>query len=109
MENNWNSKRFVLFPASAFMAVLLAAMLIHSAGAAPSGDKMFAASCVACHPGGKNIIDPKKPIIGSKKLANKDSFKALLSKASGSMPSFANIAKDDPAVTALYSYVKSLK
>ncbi len=80
-----------------------------SALAAPSGDKIFAANCQACHAGGKNMIDPKKPIIGSKKLATKETFKAFLSRAQGTMPAFNKIADNDEALTALHTYVKTLK
>ena len=81
----------------------------NSALAAPAGDKIFTINCSGCHAGGKNMIDPKKPIFGSQKLANIKVFKELLEKAQGAMPDFEKIAKNDEALKALYAYVKELK
>lgn len=83
--------------------------LSNFAVAAPSGDKIFNANCAACHMGGKNMVDPKKPIIGSKVIATKESLKAYLSKQQGTMPPFPKIAENDEALTALHTYLKSLK
>ncbi|MBI4532952.1 MAG: c-type cytochrome [Candidatus Melainabacteria bacterium] len=111
MKKNWKSIRLLLLLTigGIIATVLLEAISIDVAAAAPSGDKIFTANCAACHMGGKNIIDPKKPVVGSKKLASKDLFKALLSKSTGGMPAFSKIAENDAALEALYAYVKSLK
>ena len=55
------------------------------------------------------MIDPHKPVIGSKKLASIKVFKELLEKAQGAMPAFEKIANNDEALKALYAYVKGLK
>lgn len=77
--------------------------------AAPSGEKIFASNCAACHLNGKNSIDPKKPVIGSKKLASLESFKTLLTKQNGMMPPFPKISDNAEALQALYTYAKNLK
>jgi cytochrome c6 len=73
------------------------------------GEKLFSNNCASCHAGGKNTIDPKKPVIGSKKLASKAAFKSFLEVQNGMMPPFKGIAAKDEALTALYTYVKTLK
>ena len=73
------------------------------------GDKLFAATCVACHKDGHNILNPKKPIIGSAKLASKQAFKAYLLKPTGVMQPAPAIANNDADLSALYSYCKGLK
>ena len=73
------------------------------------GEKLYSNNCAACHSGGKNSIDPKKPVIGSKKLASKAAFKSFLEVQNGMMPAFKAIAAKDEALTSLYDYVKSLK
>jgi cytochrome c6 len=87
----------------------LASLSTHKALAASSGEKLFTANCAACHANGGNIVDPKKPLKGSQKLASKEVFKDLLKKPVGAMPAFANIADSDADLTALYNYCKSLK
>lgn len=73
------------------------------------GEKLYNNNCAACHSGGKNNIEPKKPVIGSKKLATKASFKSFLEVQNGMMPPFKAIAAKDEALSSLYSYVKTLK
>lgn len=80
-----------------------------SVRAAPNGSDIFKNNCAACHANGGNIVDPKKPLKGSKKLARKTAFKELLSKPVGAMPAFPKIVEDDPSLSALYEYCKSLK
>jgi mono/diheme cytochrome c family protein len=80
-----------------------------SVTAAPNGADIFKNNCAACHANGGNIVDPKKPLKGSKKLATKAVFKDLLSKSAGAMPAFPKIVEDDPSLSALYEYCKSLK
>lgn len=80
-----------------------------SVAATPNGADIFKNNCAACHANGGNIVDPKKPVKGSKKLATKAVFKDLLSKPAGAMPAFPKIVEDDPSLSALYDYCKSLK
>lgn len=101
--------RFAYYTLVMMVVVWLGTMVIDTAKAAPSGEKIFTANCAGCHMGGKNLIDPKKPVIGSKKLASKGTFKALLNSTIGGMPSFPKISGNDEALEALYVYVKGLK
>jgi mono/diheme cytochrome c family protein len=77
--------------------------------AAPNGEAVFKNNCAGCHTGGKNDLDPKKPIIGSKKLKSVGDFKEFISKGAGNMPPQTEVVKDDQAVRALFTYCKSLK
>ena len=79
------------------------------ATAATTGDKLYTANCAACHQDGQNLMNPKKPVIGSTKLENKQSFKSFLLKPTGAMTPYPAIANNDADVTALYNYCKSLK
>lgn len=91
------------------VSMFVGVMRHDTAIAAPSGEQLFKNNCASCHTDGGNIVDPKKPVKGSKKLASKATFKELLGKATGVMPAFPQIANDDPSLSALYSYCKSLK
>ena len=77
--------------------------------AAADGKQLFSKNCAGCHANGKNTMNPKFPIIGSKKLESKDSFKAFITKPVPPMPSFAKLAGNDEDLTALYDYCKTLK
>lgn len=79
------------------------------ASAAPDGSKIFAENCASCHLNGGNIVDPKKPVKGSKSLASKQALKDLLLKSQGAMAPFPKIANSDPDLSALYDYCKSMK
>jgi len=99
----------------AVLAVILTAFAglvsLHTPKAigAPSGEQLFRNNCAACHAGGGNIVDPKKPLKGSKKLTSKDTLSAYLLKPTGSMAPFPKIVGDAPALEALYQYCKTLK
>lgn len=73
------------------------------------GERLYNNNCASCHAGGKNSIDAKKPVIGSKKLASKAVFKSFLEVKNGLMPPFKAIAAKDDALMALYDYAKTLK
>ena len=77
--------------------------------AAPNGEQIFKENCASCHTGGGNLIDPKKPVKGSAKLASLGKFKDYLVKPSGSMPASPKIANDAATLDALYKYCKTLK
>lgn len=107
-------KRAVVASLAVVVSIVITGMFVSvskqgTAIAAPNGEQLFKNNCASCHADGGNIVDPKKPVKGSKKLASKATFKELLSKATGIMPAFPQIAKDDPSLSALYSYCKSLK
>src|SRR5579884_187050 len=90
-------------------ALLAANVTSGSAFGAANGEQIFKENCAACHANGGNIVDPKKPLKGSAKLASKDSFKAYLLKPSGAMQPFPKIANNAGDLEALYTYCKSLK
>jgi cytochrome c6 len=92
-----------------YLAVATLSIAVPHADAAPDGAKIFTANCAVCHAGGKNIMDPKKPIIGSKAMASAETFKAFLSKQNGKMPAYPKIVANEEALKALHTYLKTLK
>ncbi|SRR5579875_2301396 len=97
--------------ASVVMAAALPVLMPGGASAGPgeTGEQIFMKKCAGCHMGGKNTINPKHPIIGSKMLASKQAFKTYISKPVAPMPAFPKIAGNDADLTALYDYCKTLK
>ena len=77
--------------------------------AASKGEQLFGTNCAACHKDGKNLIEQKKPVIGSAKLAKKETLKSFLLKPSGNMPPFPDVANNAADLAALYDYCKGLK
>lgn len=73
------------------------------------GKNIFKKNCSGCHLGGKNVIKPDKPLIGSTKLKLKNSFKDFIQDPPPPMPKFKNIASEPKQLDALYKYVSSLK
>lgn len=113
MKNNINN----LFSSERSLALLVLLIVVAictpfispGAGASPNGEQIFKENCASCHNGGGNLVDPKKPIKGSAKLASEDKFKEYLLKPTGSMLAVPKIANDTPALDALYKYCKTLK
>jgi mono/diheme cytochrome c family protein len=92
---------------SLFISVNLAGS--QTARAASKGQDLFALNCEGCHKAGANVMNPKKPIIGSAKLANKQTFKSFLLKPTGQMPPASAVTGNEADVSALYDYCKTLK
>jgi mono/diheme cytochrome c family protein len=76
---------------------------------AVSGEAVFRENCASCHAGGGNTVNPKKPVAGSDKLANRLLFKSYLENPVGHMPYYKHVVTDQKAVRALYDYCKTLK
>ncbi len=80
-----------------------------------AGDKLFAANCQSCHPGGGNVIDAKLPVRGSKRLASQQAFVAFIRAptlpdgSAGSMPPFGEEAISAKQAADLYVYVSTNK
>jgi cytochrome c5 len=111
------TRTVVLCLVAVCVSVSLVSQLRLKADGAPSGKpkapeagkKIYDTSCSACHPGGSNIINPKKLLKGSNRLASKAVFKAYLVKPTASMPPFPKIAEKDADLTALFDYARTLK
>ena len=73
-----------------------------------TGEKLFKSNCSGCHLNGQNLIKPDKPIIGSQKLSNKETFRNFLQSPPPPMPNFKNLTLKEESLDALYSYVSSL-
>ena len=73
-----------------------------------TGEKLFKSNCSGCHLNGQNLIKPNKPIIGSQKLSNKETFKSFLQSPPPPMPNFKNLTLKEDSLDALYNYVVSL-
>jgi len=109
-HDNFTTSIKLLAPATLLIAITLWAQLVSpKAVAAPNGEQIFKENCAGCHAGGGNIVDPKKPLKGSAKLASTDKLKDYLLKPSGAMPAAPKIANDAATLEALYKYCKTLK
>lgn len=69
------------------------------------GELLFENHCSGCHPGGGNMQNPDKPIQGSLKLKNFETFNAFVRDPGGSMPPFSPDLISDTQVQALYQYL----
>lgn len=74
-----------------------------------AGADIFNSHCRACHQNGGNIINPDKPIIGSRKLKDFDTFLAFIRNPNSTMPSFSQGTISDKRAKELYEYIASEK
>ena len=108
-HNLGGSDRLLPFLSLLFVVTLGTQFMSPRAGAAPNGQQIFKDNCAGCHQDGGNVMEAKKPVKGSSKLATLDKFKDYLAKPSGAMPPQPAIVKDAPTLDALYKYCKTLK
>lgn len=73
------------------------------------GELTFDSHCSSCHINGGNVVNPQKPMAGSKYLSNYVSFKNYLKEPVGTMPHYENLIKNDKVLKDLYHYVQTLK
>lgn len=73
------------------------------------GRKIFKENCVQCHSQGSNLVNPAKPLKGSDKLKDFDTFLSFIRNATGRMPSFSFKQISNEEVMALYHYIISGK
>jgi len=69
------------------------------------GEKVYAANCAACHPGGGNLIDPGKPIMHSPLLKDLQVFVEWLRHPAEPMPAFPASKITDDQAQELYRYI----
>jgi mono/diheme cytochrome c family protein len=74
-----------------------------------TGEQIFGQQCASCHTGGGNLVNAKRPLAGSPKLASEALFKDYLSNPTGHMPYYKNLQVDKAALKSLYEYCKTLK
>ena len=74
-----------------------------------AGADIFNSHCRACHQNGGNIINPDKPIIGSHKLTDFETFLAFIRNPTSPMPSFSQGTISDKRAKELYEYITSEK
>ena len=78
-----------------------------------AGAEIFNAHCRVCHVAGGNIISPSKPLKGSTKLANFETFLSFIRNpklpdgSRGAMPSFSKSQISDKQAEELYQFVTS--
>jgi uncharacterized membrane protein len=73
-----------------------------------AGQRVYAASCAACHPDGGNILDPRKPVLHSGLLENEDIFKTWVRDPAPPMPPSPPSQIPDPQVKELYDYIQNV-
>lgn len=74
-------------------------------GKGKTGQEEFQTNCSVCHPNGGNVINPKKPMKGSEKLANFKTFLAWIRKPVQTMTSFPTSQISDKQARELYDYI----
>ena len=79
----------------------------------PAGLKLFDNNCKSCHPKGGNIMAPDRPLRGSPKLADFETFLAFIRNPGmpdgpkGLMPAFSQTQISDSQARELYRYLIS--
>jgi uncharacterized membrane protein len=109
------SKRLLMIYTLCFLAAGLmgffGAELVYAQKAAKGpeaftgGVVVFETNCVDCHPQGKNIIKPDRPIIGSPKLKDFPSFVGWIRKPVAPMPTFSESQISETQAKELYQYI----
>lgn len=109
-----NRKTLLLLACMAVIASQHATVAAGTKGDAAKGQQVFQKnSCVLCHPGGENTMEPAHPIKG-KAFQTKYSDDALLEStirkgfARDGMPSFPKSVINDDDMADLIAYVRSL-
>ena len=74
-----------------------------------AGAETFAVNCQSCHPGGGNVIEPKKPIKGSPQLQSAERFLAFVRAGQDLMPPFGEELISGEQVKNLYLFVSSTR
>ena len=69
------------------------------------GEKIFQAHCVACHPGGGNVMNPDKPLNKSNHLKAYNSFVSFIRHPQEPMPTFPPDQVSDGDAKELYQYI----
>ncbi|MCG2720882.1 MAG: cytochrome c, partial [Thermodesulfovibrionales bacterium] len=72
-----------------------------------AGADIFNAHCRACHQNGGNIINPDKPVKGSRKLTDYQTFLAFIRNPTAPMPPFSQGTIMDKQAKELYAYITS--
>ena len=70
------------------------------------GKKTYEHHCSTCHVGGDNRDNPNKPLAGSPKLKDLDTFKKFV--GAGHVQFAQQLVEDKKSFEALYEYCKSL-
>jgi hypothetical protein len=81
----------------------------HKPSSMSAGADIFNAHCRSCHPNGGNIINPDKPVKGSQKLKDLETFSTFLCNPTSPMPSFSQKTISDKQARELYIYITSEK
>jgi len=78
-----------------------------------AGKGLFSDNCEACHPGGQNVVNPKLPIKGSKRLASLAALESFVRAptmpdgSAGGMPPFGTDSLTSGQVKDLYAYLST--
>lgn len=79
-----------------------------------SGERLYKAKCAGCHPGGGNVIEHNRPVMGSAKLSDFDTFNRFIRRPTkpdgsrGLMPSFQPSGISDAQSRQLYDYIEQV-
>lgn len=70
-----------------------------------AGAGLYASNCAGCHPRGGNVMNAGKPVKGSQKLTDFDTFLTWIRSPDAPMPAFSESALSRRQAAELYGYV----
>lgn len=91
--------------------VLAACLFLFNAPAFAGGDPVkgaaiFSANCIACHAGGKNVVNPEKTLalkdLQKYEKASEEAIITQVTNGAGAMPNFKRLGPDNIANVAAY-------
>lgn len=72
-----------------------------------SGEMIFMSHCAGCHAEGGNAMNPSKPLKGSAKLADFETFHSFIQAPGPAMPAFGAAVLPDAEAKKLFEYVST--
>lgn len=95
----------ILIVAGMALGVFVAAGLTQDATPGGAGELLFKQNCMACHPGGGNVINPNKPMKGAPQLKTFETFLSWIRNPVAPMPAYAPATISDEQARKLYDYI----
>ena len=73
-----------------------------------AGEKIYATKCSACHPNGGNVIGPTRPVRGSPKLEDLNTFVGWVRHPMAPMPAFSASTLSEEECKELLAYIRNV-
>jgi mono/diheme cytochrome c family protein len=95
----------ILFIAGMAVVLFVAAGPVPGSASGNAGEAIFKENCMACHPGGGNVVKPDKPMKGAPQLKQFGSFLTWIRNPVQPMPPFSPATISDDQAKKLYEYI----